>query len=109
MHSIEVLHSHDGNIEVGLRGELDLSTIDELREVLSAAASFRRPVVVDLSGVTFMDLQSTRELAVRSQLYAHQLTLLDPSWQVRSSVRACKLGRWVKFERGAEQPLEKVS
>ncbi len=83
---------------VELRGELDLCSGEELRETLSGVASLRRPTVVDLSGVTFLDVQSARELAVRSQLYAHHLTLRNPSWQVLASVRACKLEGWVRFE-----------
>jgi anti-anti-sigma factor len=106
---MKVLHSRDGSVEIKLRGEFDLSAIDELRETLSNVASLRRLTFIDLSGVAFMDLQSTRELAVRSQLYAHHVTLLNPSWQVERSVEACKLGEWVRFEHRAEQPLEKVS
>ncbi|CAN5543446.1 hypothetical protein BH24ACT21_BH24ACT21_12320 [soil metagenome] len=113
MHSIKVLHSRDRSVKIKPRGEFDLSSIVELRETLSNVASLRRPTVIDLSGVTFMDLQSTRELAVRSQLYAHHVTLLNPSWQVERSVRACKLGEWVRFEyreeRPSRPPLEKVS
>ncbi len=109
MNGIEIKHSRDGSIEIELRGEWDLSSIDELRETLGGVASYRRPTTIDLSGITFMDLQSIRELAVRSQLYAHHVTLQNPSWQVERSIEACKLGKWVKFGRGAEQPLEKVS
>ena len=113
MHGIEVQHSRDGSVKIELHGEFDLVAIDELRETLSYVASLRRPTTVDLSQVAFMDLQSTRELAVRSQLYAHHVTLLNPSWQVERSVVACKLGEWVRFdyreERPSSPPLEKVS
>lgn len=112
MHSIEVLHSRDGSVEIELRGEFDLSSLDELRETLGNVASLRRPTTIDLSVVTFMDVQSTRELAVRSQLYAHHVALLDPSWQVERSVEACMLGEWMRFEYREEHPsrppLEKV-
>ena len=108
MHSIKVLDHRDGSVKIELHGEFDLSSIDELRETLSNVASLRRPTAIDLSGITFMDLQSARELAVRSQLYAHHVTLLNPSWQVERSVKACKLGEWVRFEYHTEQPLEKV-
>lgn len=108
MHGIEVHHSVDGSVRIELWGEFDLSSILELRETLSSVASLRRPTTIDLSQVAFIDIQSTRELAVRSQLYAHHVTLLNPSWQVEHSIKACKLGEWVKFGRSAEQPLEKV-
>jgi anti-anti-sigma regulatory factor len=93
---------------IELRGEFDLASATELRSTLDNVASLRKPTTVDLSGVTFLDLQSTRELAVRSQLYAHHLTLVNPSWQARASVKACKLHEWVRFERRA-QTLQKVS
>ena len=94
---------------IQLRGEFDLTSVTELRTILDNVASLRRPTIVDLSGVTFLDLQSTRELAVRSQLYAHHLALVNPSRQARASVKACKLEDWVRFGYPVEQPLEKVS
>ncbi|HZY66053.1 MAG TPA: STAS domain-containing protein [Rubrobacteraceae bacterium] len=113
LHGIEVRHSRDGSVKIYLWGEFDLYSIDELRETLSSVASLRRPTTIDLSQVAFMDIQSTRELAVRSQLYAHHVTLLDPSWQVERSVTACKLDEWVHFEYPEEHPsrpiLEKAS
>ncbi len=113
MHGIEVQHSRDGSVKIELHGEFDLACIEELRETLSNVASLRRPTTIDLSGVAFIDIQSTRELAVRSQLYAHHVTLQDPSWQVKRSVEACKLEGWIRFEYRGERPnlpsLEKVS
>jgi anti-anti-sigma factor len=40
---------------VAVRGELDLSTADELRDALSAQMSSRRSVILDLSEVAFLD------------------------------------------------------
>lgn len=109
VYDIIVRSSGDGSITVELRGEFDLSSAAELRSTLDHVAGFRKPMIVDLSGVTFMDLQSTRELAVRFQLYAHHLSLVNPSWQARASVKACKLEEWVPFGHKTKQPLEKVS
>lgn len=108
MYGIEVLHHRDGSMTVGLRGEFDLSAIDELRETLGNLASLRCPTIIDLSEVTFMDIQCTRELAVRSQLYAHHVTLLDPSWQVRATIRACDLTDWILLADRDKEFLEKV-
>lgn len=99
----------DGSVKVELRGELDLFCLDELRETLSGISGLRLPTTIDLSKVEFIDIQSTRELAVRSQLYAHHVTLLNPSPQVRRSIEACGLGKWVRFEHSTEKYLEKVS
>lgn len=98
---------------IELWGEFDLTSADDLRDTLDNVASFSKPTFVDLSGVTFLDLQSARELAVRSHLYAHHLTLVNPSWQARASAKACKLEGWILFEDHATspntQPLKKVS
>jgi len=64
---------------VELRGEFDWHNLEDLRETLSDAVALRRPTLVDLSKVTFLDMGATLELAVRSQLYAHHLTLCNPS------------------------------
>ena len=113
MYDIIVRSSGDGGMTIELRGEFDLTSADELRITLGNVASFRKPTTVDLSGVTFMDIQSTRELAVRSQLYAHHFALINPSWQARASVKGCKLESWVHFDDPKTppqpQPLKKVS
>ena len=78
---------------VGLWGEFDLCSLAELRETLDRATAPGRPVAVDLSEVVFMDLQSARELAVRSLIQAHQLTFENPSPGVLASIRAIGMGR----------------
>ena len=87
---------------VELRGESDWHNLEDLRETLSDAVALRRPTLVDLSKITFLDMEATRELAVRSQLYAYHLTLCNPSWQVRASVGACGFGAWLDFHIGAD-------
>jgi anti-anti-sigma factor len=87
---------------VELSGEFDLHDLQNLSDVLGdAVSSGRAAVVVDLSGVTFLDVGTARELAVRSQLHAHQMTLHNPSWAVRASVAACGLESWFDFRAGA--------
>ncbi len=106
MHGIEVWERGAEGVLVELRGEFDQHTLEELREVLSDVASWRRPTVVNLSGVTFLDIAATRELTIRSRLYAHHLTLSNPSWQVRKSVAACGFQEWFDFypDPDAEDP-----
>src|SRR5689334_7114340 len=43
-----------------LRGELDLATVDAVRERLEALRSEQRPVLLDLDGLTFMDSTGIR-------------------------------------------------
>src|SRR5215211_1062472 len=69
---------------------------------LHNAIDLRRPTFVDLSGISFLDLQSARELAVRAQLYAHHLFLRNPSPQVTASLQA--FGLWVWVHPGREEP-----
>lgn len=83
---------------VGMWGEFDAFSLPSLREALDEIPEFGRPVVVDLSEITFLDLQSTRELVVRSLIQAHQLVLQNPSPGVLASIRALGLedraGAW---------------
>jgi anti-anti-sigma factor len=82
---------------VELEGEFDQHNLKDLQESLSNVVSLRRPTWVDLSGVTFLDVGATRELTIRSRLYAHHLSLCNPSWQVRASVAACGFEEWMNF------------
>ena len=94
MYGIEVRESGAG-MTVELRGEWDLSSLRDLRETLDRVLDLRRSTIVDLSGITFLDLQSARELAVHSQLYA--LSLRSPSPQVTASLEAFRLEDWFRF------------
>ncbi len=80
---------------VELSGEFDARDLEDLRDVLNEAGE--EPAIVDLSGVTFLDVQATRELAVRLQLHAGNLVFTRPSWAVRASVAACGYESWFGF------------
>jgi anti-anti-sigma regulatory factor len=88
---------HEGRM-VELSGEFDWKDLRDLRETLDEAGE--RGAVVDLSEVTFLDLQATRELAVRSQLHAGNLLLKRPSWAVLASIAACGYEPWFDFVAG---------
>ena len=89
---IGVRERGEEGVLVELRGEFDQHDLANLREILDSVAALDRPALVDLAGVTFLDVGAVRELALRSQLYAHRLTLHNPSWQVRASAAACGFG-----------------
>lgn len=101
MSGIGVQEWGEEGVLVELRGEFDQHNLEDLRETFSSVVALRRPTLVDLSRVTFLDIEATRELMIRSLLYAHHLTLRNPSWQVRASVAACGFGPWLDFCSGA--------
>ncbi len=102
MYGIEV-REHGEVMQVTLRGELDLFALGELREALDAVACLRGPAVVDLREVTFLDLLSARELAVRSHLYGHRLAFRSPSPEALASIEAAGLGAWIHFPPDADR------
>ena len=102
MYGIEVRDSGAGLL-VELWGEFDLFSLDDLHRAVSRALSLRKETCVDLSGITFLDLASARELAVHAQLCPHHLTLHNPSPHVTASVEAFGLRNWVRFYSGADR------
>ncbi len=102
MHVIEVREWGEGGVLVELRGEFDGHNLEDLRRILDSVLTLRRPTIVDLSGVTFLDVGATRELTIRSRLYAHHLIFRNPSPQVHASVLACGLEEWFDFRSDPE-------
>ena len=96
MYGIEVRESGVGLV-VELWGEFDIFCIGELKRMLCDVSSRGRPILMDLSGIAFLDLQSARELAVRSLLYTKHLTFRNPSPQVLSTVGALGLEGWLNL------------
>ena len=105
MYDIEVREWGEGGVRIELAGEFDLHALEDLRGVLSGVLALRRPTLVDLSRVTFLDLGATRELAILYRLYAHHLTFRSPSWQARASIKACGFGAWFDFTPNAPEEL----
>ncbi|MDQ3864535.1 MAG: STAS domain-containing protein [Actinomycetota bacterium] len=103
MYGIDVRESGAGLL-VELWGELDIFSIGELKRMLADVSSHRGPVLVDLSGISFLDLRSARELAVRSLLYGHHLTLRNPSPQVMATFGTLGLEGWLQPDTGRGGP-----
>ena len=68
-----------------LEGELDMATADDLSQLLRIAILECRPVVLDFSGVSFMDSSGLRALleAAGQTERGGSLVVLNPSAQVR--------------------------
>jgi anti-anti-sigma factor len=67
---------------ITLRGELDLSNVDEMR---SSLADAQGPAVVDLSAVTYLDSTALYELgALRKRV--GNVVLVAPSPQIRRTL-----------------------
>jgi anti-anti-sigma regulatory factor len=102
LYGIEVRESGVG-VSVELWGEFDVFSLGDLCRTLNGVLDLPKKTLVDLSGITFLDLASARELAVRAQLYAHHLALHNPSPQVTASVEAFGLGNWIPFYSRADR------
>lgn len=54
-------------------------------------------MLVDLSGITFLDTQCARELAVQYQLHRDNLVLCNPAPQVELTLSTCGIQEWIDF------------
>jgi anti-anti-sigma regulatory factor len=87
-----------------MRGEFDAYSLPGMRGTLDRACASGKPVVVDLSGVTFLDLQSARELVVTAVMQAHLLRFENPSRAVLASVGALGINTGSRIRAGQEDP-----
>jgi anti-anti-sigma regulatory factor len=102
LYGIELRESGTGMV-VELWGEFDIFSLLDLREALGKVSKLRRPTLVDLSGITFLDLQSAREFAVRSLLYARHLSFTNPSAEALASIKALGLEGWIYLSADAHR------
>lgn len=79
---LEITATDDG---YRLHGELDMATSGGLSELLRAAADGNAPVVLDFSGVSFMDSSGLRALLEGAALPngSGPVVIVNPSRQVR--------------------------
>jgi anti-anti-sigma regulatory factor len=97
LYGIELRES-DTEMVVELCGEFDIFSLRDLREALNEVSTLRRPTLVDLSRVAFLDLQSVHEFAVRSLLDPGQLSFGKLSPEALASIKALGLEGWVRIE-----------
>ncbi len=87
---------------VALRGEIDVDTADGIDEAVSLARlAGHSCLVLDLSGVTFLDSQGIKALVVAHQAMAAAgggLVLRGPRRQVRTILEITGLGEVMSVE-----------
>lgn len=89
-YEIKVGTSWDGSRRIELYGEFDLHNLRGLSDALGRTTGPHHATSVDLSGVTFADLCTLRELSDALLSYPG-LSLSSPSWQVLRGARSCGL------------------
>ena len=85
---------------VELCGEFDVFCMEDLKGTLDEASSLRGPMLIDLSGITFLDLCSARELAARSTLGPNRPNFVYPSPQVTATMSALGIEGWSDAQPG---------
>ena len=96
--TVMVVHRDEGCAAV-LRGEFDLACHATLGSALDDALKRNAEVLVDLSGVTFLDGSCVRELALLFALHGERLVLEGSSREVEVSVMACGMEDLVRLDR----------
>lgn len=94
--------TEDDTVVLALRGELDLTSAPQFeQEVLTAAAGRPRRMVIDLSGLEFMDSTGLRALLIareRAQENGHELALRRGPRQVQRVLELTKTLDAFEFE-----------
>ena len=96
--TITVVHRGEG-CAVVLRGEFDLACHATVGSALDKALKRNPKILVDLSGVTFLDAACVRELVLLVAIHGKRLVLEGPSREVEVSVTACGMEDLVRFGR----------
>lgn len=101
----------DGAVVVKVVGELDLSTHEQLRDPLVAAAEGDSPVVVDLSECEFIDSSGIRALLVGHEALAGngsggRLAVAGPQPQVQRVLEMTGLGEAIPVHESVEKALQ---
>ena len=101
----------DGAVVVKVVGELDLSTQEQLRDALVAAADAENPVVVDLSECAFIDSSGIRALLVGHEALAGngrggRMVVAGPQPPVQRVLEMTGLGEAIPVHESVEKALQ---
>lgn len=97
-------------VRLSVSGELDAAAADELEEVLHAASSNARIIVLDLEGLTSVDRPGARVLraaATRARKGGRRLVAVDAPDHVDSALRSMGIDHCLKLvvPPGVEAPV----
>jgi anti-sigma B factor antagonist len=94
--------TEEDRVVLSLRGELDLTSVPSFeRELKACESTGRRWLLIDLSGLEFMDSTGLRALLLareRAQSEGHRLTLRRGSRQVQRVLELTKTLEAFEFE-----------
>ena len=98
--ALEVVEvAEDGNRVLYARGELDLDSIPDVREHVNRSRGNRR-TILDLSGLTFIDVTGIRfliEAQDDAEASGRKLVLRNPSARVRATIRISGLLAYLRL------------
>lgn len=103
---VDVHAGPNGTIVVAVRGEVDLKTSPELRDVLLSQARGAQRLIVDLAGVAYMDSSGVGTLVYvkREVERGHgQLILAGVQARVRSVLEITQLHKFFKIVASASE------
>lgn len=109
--TIEIRPERDYVI-VAVAGEIDIATVAELRERLFELADSGRPVIADLSQVSFVDSTGLGALvgaARRAAAHGGSLHVVGARPQIRQLFRVTGLDGQVPLARSLEEALESAT
>ena len=84
---VETATAAPGTVHVVIRGEIDMSNVDELRPLIDRALETRPSVVlVDVSDVEYIDTQGLRLLCELAGSGGYELAVIAPSGTIARQV-----------------------
>jgi len=105
------IREHDGATVVALTGDIDLQNSPEARKVLLSCVEMKRPVLVDLSGVGYIDSSGVASLVESLQMArksGSKLALVAVSDSARRVLGLARLDKVFTICATVEEGLSKV-
>ena len=104
------VRSKAGEVVLIVAGKIDLSTVAEFEAAMRSAGGAKSTLVVDLSGVSYMDSSGLRVLIAASNFRGPQrkIHLRGASDQVRRLLALTRLDTSIIFDDGVSETAEEA-